>query len=337
MALPAPWAKSRSIFREPRSSRPASRQGPGGRWRKQEYGPRQDLGPGVQQADRASPAPRKGSSSGWPRQPAARPAPASTRKPGVVILTADVAFNSSVGGNPLAVRAHHAQFDRASRLLYLLQDVTDYADSHSSSDQATVSFRADGSAYQVQAEGHVVLTGSDGQQINTRIAHIDLGPKSEPEQAIMDGGLLYVANNARTACFMGRPRPGRCCSALNQPSGTHSCAMRFPSSTRRSYPRSICGGARPGRTRPNRPPGSCRPRKSTSTLHNRPGPPPASRSHSRRRERAAERAHHLCQDPARGHHRTRRSTVCDAGGRGGSLQPARDRPHQPGHASAPAG
>ena len=115
---------------------------------------------------------------------------------GIIILTADVAFNSSVEGNPLAVRARHAQFDRASRLLYLLQDVADYADSHSSSDQATVSFRADGSAYQVQAQGHVVLTGSDGQQINTRIAHIDLGPKSEPQQAIVDGGLLYVANNA---------------------------------------------------------------------------------------------------------------------------------------------
>jgi lipopolysaccharide export system protein LptA len=114
---------------------------------------------------------------------------------GIVILTADVAFNSSVGGDPLTVRAHHAQFDRNSRLLYLLQDVTDYADSHSSSDQATVSFRADGSAYQVQAEGHVVLTGSDGQQINTRIAHVDLGPKSEPQQAIVDGGVLYVANS----------------------------------------------------------------------------------------------------------------------------------------------
>ncbi len=115
---------------------------------------------------------------------------------GIIILAADVAFNSSVGGNPLAIRARHAQFDRASRLLYLLQDVADYADSHSSSDQATVSFRADGSAYQVQSEGHVVLSGSDGQQINTRIAHIDLGPKSEPQQAIVDGGLLYVANNA---------------------------------------------------------------------------------------------------------------------------------------------
>ena len=114
---------------------------------------------------------------------------------GTVILTADVAFNSSLGGNPLSVRAHHAQYDRSSRLLYLLQDVADYADSHSSSDQATVSFRADGSAYQLLGEGHVIITGGDGQQINARIARIDLDGKSEPQQAVLDGGLLYTANN----------------------------------------------------------------------------------------------------------------------------------------------
>jgi lipopolysaccharide export system protein LptA len=114
---------------------------------------------------------------------------------GIIILTADVAFNSSLGGNPLEVRAHHAQYDRGNRLLYLLQDVTDYADSHSSSDQATVSFRSDGSAYQVLAEGHVIFTGNDGQQVNARIAHVDLDAKSAPQQAKLDGGLLYVANN----------------------------------------------------------------------------------------------------------------------------------------------
>jgi lipopolysaccharide export system protein LptA len=114
---------------------------------------------------------------------------------GVIILASDVAFNSSAGGNPLTVHAHHAQYDRASRLLYLLQDATDYADSHSSSDQATVSFRSDGSAYQVLAEGHVIFTGNDGQQINARIAHVDLDSKSLPQQAVLDGGLLYVAND----------------------------------------------------------------------------------------------------------------------------------------------
>jgi lipopolysaccharide export system protein LptA len=134
---------------------------------------------------------------------------------GIMILTADVAFNSSVGGSPLAVRARHAQFDRANRLLYLLQDVTDYGDNHSSSDQATVSFRADGSAYQVLAQGNVIFTGDDGQKINARLAHIDLGPKSEPQQAIVQGGVLYVADtparlvhgSAAAATLLFGPQP----------------------------------------------------------------------------------------------------------------------------------
>ena len=62
-----------------------------------------------------------------------------------------------------------------------------------------------------------------------------------------------------------------------------------------------------------------------------PGSQPAGRSHSRRRRSAAERAHHLYQHPAGGHYSTRRSTLRDAGGRGGSFQPARNRPYQPGH------
>jgi lipopolysaccharide export system protein LptA len=113
---------------------------------------------------------------------------------GVIVLAADVAFNSSISGNPLAVRARHAQYDRNSRSLYLVQDQSDYADSQTSSDQATVSFRTDGSAFQAEAEGTGVFTGSDGQRINTRKTHVDLGPKSEPQRAILDGGLLYVSD-----------------------------------------------------------------------------------------------------------------------------------------------
>ena len=179
---------------------------------------------------------------------------------GIMILAADVAFNSSVGGNPLAVRAHHAQFDRASRLLYLLQDVTDYADSHSSSDQATVSFRADGSAYQVEAKGNVILTGSDGQQINTRKAHIDLGPKSEPQQAILDGGLLYVANNA-ARLLHGSASSG---TLLFGPQSTiRHAQLRDAVSVvdEEKLPPVPSAPSKPSKIRPNRPPARCRPRK----------------------------------------------------------------------------
>ena len=181
---------------------------------------------------------------------------------GVVILTTDVAFNSSVNGNPLAVRAHHAQFDRNSRMLFLLQDVADYSDTHSSSDQSTVSFRADGSAYQVLAEGHVILTGSDGQQINSRIAHIDLGSKSVPEQAVMDGGLLYVANNA-ARLLHGSASSG---TLLFGPQSTvRHAQLRDAVSVVDEEKLPQVNVGKTSRIRKNRPPGRCKPRKSTST------------------------------------------------------------------------
>ncbi len=114
---------------------------------------------------------------------------------GVLVLGSEVAFNYSLNGSPLALRAHHAQFDRASRQLYLLQSATDYDSSHSSSDQAIVYFRQDGSAYQIKSQGHVTTT-SDGEKIISQGARVELDAQSEPVQAILDGGVLYAADNA---------------------------------------------------------------------------------------------------------------------------------------------
>ena len=258
-ALPAPWVKSRSIFRDLLGSGPQAGKTPADEGESKStvhvktsglvFNKQTGLASTTEKIEFRL-AEAAGSATGA----------SFDSQTGIMILAADVAFNSSVGGNPLAVRAHHAQFDRASRLLYLLQDVTDYADSHSSSDQATVSFRSDGSAYQVEAEGNVILTGSDGQQINTRKAHIDLGPKSEPEQAILDGGLLYVANNV-ARLLHGSASSGTLLFGPQPPSSTRSCATLFPWSTRRSCRRFLPRRASPGRTRPNRPPARCKPRK----------------------------------------------------------------------------
>ena len=133
---------------------------------------------------------------------------------GIMILNADVAFNSSIGGSPLAVRADHAQFDRSSKLLYLLQDGVDYSDSHSSSDQATVSFRADGSAYHAEAQGNVVLTGTGGQQLNTRIAQIERAPRANRNKS-RRMAVCCTPPIIPLACCMDRRPPALCCSALS--------------------------------------------------------------------------------------------------------------------------
>jgi lipopolysaccharide export system protein LptA len=109
---------------------------------------------------------------------------------GLLILEKDVDFESSLNGSPLVVRASHAQFDRPSRLLYLLRSSTDYADSHSSSDQATVTFRLDGSASRVDAQGHVTMT-DETQKVISQTAHADLDARSQPREVLLEGGVLY--------------------------------------------------------------------------------------------------------------------------------------------------
>jgi lipopolysaccharide export system protein LptA len=93
------------------------------------------------------------------------------------------------------VRASHAQFDRASRLLYLTQSSTDYADSHSSADQSIVSFRPDGSAFRVDSQGHVTMT-NDVQKISSQRAHADLDQKSQPQKILLSGEVLYSAQDS---------------------------------------------------------------------------------------------------------------------------------------------
>jgi lipopolysaccharide export system protein LptA len=115
---------------------------------------------------------------------------------GELILQSDIALESSLDGNPLFLHAHHAQFDRASRILYLLADETEYAQSRSSSDQAIVYFRPDDSASEIKARGHVTIVGSEGQRITSETAHVSLDLKSQPQQVDLMGGMLYVSNDA---------------------------------------------------------------------------------------------------------------------------------------------
>ena len=114
---------------------------------------------------------------------------------GVLVLGSEVALDSNLDGAPLVLRAHHAQFDRVSRQLYLSQDVTDYNSIHSSSDQSIVYFRQDGSPYRIKSQGHVTTNGA-GQKVSSQAAQVELNTRSEPLQAVFNGGVLYAAQDA---------------------------------------------------------------------------------------------------------------------------------------------
>jgi lipopolysaccharide export system protein LptA len=113
---------------------------------------------------------------------------------GECTMDSDVVLNSSVNSSPLAVHASHARFERATHRLFLVNGVSDYNDTHTTSDQVTILFRPDGSAYRVDMEGHVVSSGN-GQTVQSPKALVDLDTMNHPLQAFLSGGVLFTGDD----------------------------------------------------------------------------------------------------------------------------------------------
>ncbi len=115
---------------------------------------------------------------------------------GVLVLASDVLLKTELNNEPLTVRASNAQFGREIRQVTLLQDVAEYGDERSTSDQALVTFRADGSAEKIDARGHVHVTGSD-RELHSSIAEVTMDEKSQPQLVALNGGVLFSAKDTQ--------------------------------------------------------------------------------------------------------------------------------------------
>ena len=118
---------------------------------------------------------------------------------GLLILQSAVELNSSRNGVPVVVHAAHAEFLRNSMQAFLLKPLLNYQTQTSSSDQATVYFRKDGSAEHIDAQGHVDVKTEGGQQLTCRVAKILLDQKSQPERADVRGGVNFLSLGAQSA------------------------------------------------------------------------------------------------------------------------------------------
>ena len=114
---------------------------------------------------------------------------------GTLVLMHSVEITSSTKGAPLLVRASHAQFLRDSRQAFLLNAATEFQNEKSSSDQAIVYFRPDGSAEHIDAKGNVRLQTDAGQTLKAQFAAIALDARSQPKYANLSGGLLFVSDD----------------------------------------------------------------------------------------------------------------------------------------------
>jgi len=116
-------------------------------------------------------------------------------KQGVLILDNQVELTTSSNGEPATVHASHAQLVRDSRQAFLLNAETEFRNERSSAEQAIVYFRPDGSAQGIDAKGNVQAVLDDGAQATSQTANLLLDDKSQPTQAVMGGGVNFIAKD----------------------------------------------------------------------------------------------------------------------------------------------
>ncbi len=93
------------------------------------------------------------------------------------------------------MHASHAQLLRDSRQAFLLNAETEFRNERSTAEQAVVYFRQDGSAERIDAKGNVHTVLDDGAQATSQTANVALNEKSQPMQAVMGGGVNFIAKD----------------------------------------------------------------------------------------------------------------------------------------------
>lgn len=113
---------------------------------------------------------------------------------GLLILQKDIHFTAQLAKGSLVLLADHAEFNRNTRQLALLKDDVKYAGEHSTSEQALVYFRLDGTVEKIDANGHVNMEDDEGRQLHASAVEVLMDERGNTQQATLDGGLLFSAN-----------------------------------------------------------------------------------------------------------------------------------------------
>lgn len=113
---------------------------------------------------------------------------------GVLVLQKDVHFTAELAKGPLSLSADHAEFNRDTRQLAMLKDDVKYAGEHSSSEEALVHFRSDGTVEKVDANGHVNMQDDQGRQLHASAVEVLMDARGNTQQATLDGGLIFSAD-----------------------------------------------------------------------------------------------------------------------------------------------
>ena len=110
-------------------------------------------------------------------------------KAGLLVLDRAVELVANRGGAQVVVHAEHAEFERGDKICRLKAAVAGYQGGQATAGDATILFRADGSAVRLDAVNGLTLTSANGGRIEAPKGTLDFNEKNQPQHGRMDGGV----------------------------------------------------------------------------------------------------------------------------------------------------
>ena len=114
---------------------------------------------------------------------------ASYDSKGLLVLDKAVVLNTTRGGQPVAIHAEHAEFERESHLCRLHAATADYRGGHATAGDANVVFRDDGSAVRLDATNGFNLLTATGGHIAAPIGSLNFDEHNQPTHGRLEGGV----------------------------------------------------------------------------------------------------------------------------------------------------
>jgi lipopolysaccharide export system protein LptA len=108
---------------------------------------------------------------------------------GSLVLDRSVELNTMRGGQPVSIRAQHAEFERDTRLCRLHAAAADYRGGEATAGDAHVLFRDDGSVIRLDALNGFNLTTSNGGHIAAPTGSMDFNDHNQPQRGRLEGGV----------------------------------------------------------------------------------------------------------------------------------------------------
>jgi lipopolysaccharide export system protein LptA len=114
---------------------------------------------------------------------------------GLLVLGSSVRLDTKRGGDPVELRAQHAVFERGDQICRMTEAMASYRGGTALVKEATIQFRDDGSAAELDAAKGFVLTTTAGGRLEAPAGKLLFDEHNEPKHGHLEGGVTIDSDS----------------------------------------------------------------------------------------------------------------------------------------------